>query len=72
MTIEPEPEPAQEASAPIVAIPPPSPTVRDGVARLVIEILTRRVLADLGIIVLSDNELPRQLPAERGNVAPIF
>ena len=52
-------EPAHEATAPIVAIPPPSPTVRDGVARLVVEILTRRALADLGIIARNDNELPR-------------
>lgn len=39
----------------VVDIPPPPRAVRDGVARLVVEILTRRTLADLGIRAENDN-----------------
>lgn len=39
----------------VVDIPPPSRAVRDGVARLVVEFLARRALADLGIVAENDN-----------------
>ncbi len=39
----------------VVDIPPPPRAVRDGVARLVVEILARRALADLGIVAENDN-----------------
>lgn len=46
------------AAGPIVAIPPPPPALRDGVARLIVEILARRALADLGAIAHNDNHEP--------------
>lgn len=44
--------------APVVAIPPPPPALRASVARLVVEILARRALADLGVIAHNDNHEP--------------
>jgi hypothetical protein len=35
---------------PIVDLPPPSEDVRDAVARLVMEIVARRTLVELGVI----------------------
>lgn len=49
-------EAEREGAPPIVAIPPPVPAVRDSVARLIVEILARRALTDLGILAHNDNE----------------
>lgn len=46
------------APSPIIAVPPPPPALRDSVARLVVEILARRALADLGVIAHNDNHEP--------------
>ena len=45
-------------AGPIVAIPPPPPALRASVARLIVEILARRALADLGVIAHNDNHAP--------------
>ncbi len=46
------------AAGPIVAIPPPPAALRASVARLIVEILARRALADLGVIAHNDNHEP--------------
>lgn len=48
----------KDNTGPIVAIPPPSPDVRDRVARLILERVVRRTLADLGLIPSNEN-LPK-------------
>ena len=49
---------ADVAAGPIVAIPPPPPALRASVARLIVEILARQALADLGAIAHNDNHEP--------------
>lgn len=51
-------EATEETPPPIVDIPPPPATVRDSVARLIVEILARRALADLSISAHNDNQEP--------------
>lgn len=59
MTAEATTAAGEVAADPIVAIPPPPPGLRDSVARLIVGILSRQALADLGIIAENDNqELP--------------
>ena len=45
-----------DVTGPIVAILPPPPALRASVARLIVEILARRALADLGVIAHNDNQ----------------
>lgn len=42
----------------LVAVPPPPPPLRDDVARLIVEILARQALADLGLVARNDNREP--------------
>ena len=48
-------ETEHESAPAIVAIPPPPSALRDSVARLIVEILARQALADLGIVAKNDN-----------------
>lgn len=49
----------EAASGPIMAIAPPDPKVRAETARLIVGIVVRRTLADLGLLPKNDNEPPR-------------
>lgn len=55
INLQPESDPDKPIALPIVAIPPPPPAIRDRVARLIIEIVARRALADLGLVAKVDN-----------------
>lgn len=45
-------------AGPVIAIAPPPPALRASVAGLIVEILARRALADLGVIAHNDNHAP--------------
>ena len=50
---------SDRGSRPIVDLPPPSPAVRDSVARLIITLLARQALVELGVIASNENAHPQ-------------